>query len=115
VLWAPPLTSAVGVILPPAPPALVAATGTGPARVPVRRSEPRSLAAPVAPALPEPFTPRTRASADPWAGLLRAADQARAAQAALRIERLRRQAADRGADVERRARERAAREREERP
>jgi hypothetical protein len=124
VVWDPQLPSPVTTVLPPAPPAFAAAALQGAAsasRAPARRYVPRTLPAAVAPTLRDPFTPRARAEGDPWAALLRAADQGRAAEAALRIERLRRHMADRLAERERLGEERAARaaraaaEREERP
>jgi hypothetical protein len=123
VLWPPPLPSPVTTVLPPAPPAFAAGAALGAAhatRGPARRPAYRAGSTFVAP-LPDPFAPPARDERDPWAAMLRAADQARAAHAALRIERLRQQAADRLAERERRAGELAAREagaapaREERP
>jgi len=117
VYWSPALSAPVGVV-PPAPPfAMLLAAPAPPMAGGTGRRPPRpGFTVRPASSLPTPSAPRTRAPGDAWASLLVTADQARAAQSALRVERLRQREANRGAAEARRAeQERAAVARRVRP
>jgi hypothetical protein len=123
VYWSPALTAPAGEV-PPAPPFALAlvAPATRVSRGGARRAPRPGFTTQPARDLPAPFAPRARAAGDAWASMLAAADRARAAHSALRLDRLRQREVDRqAAEVRRVEQERATQARrirlagEERP